>query len=224
MAPIALILGAGSNIGQHAARAFAAKGYKLALAARSLNEKESTSESLNIQSDFSDPEAVVRAFEKTKSELGVPSVVIYNAAAVNATDAKDPLAVPLQAFSRSLAINTTSAFVAAQQAVAGFETLPESAARTFIYTGNILNTTTMGPLLDLGVGKSATAHIIESAANAYKDKGFKFYYADERKANGAAAFGIDGEAHAKLFTELAESTSQGPWQQTFVKGSGYQKF
>ena len=71
-------------------------------------------------------------------------------------------------------INTTSAFAAAQQAVAAFETLPASASRTFIYTGNALNTTTMAPLLDLGVGKSATAHVVQVAAAAYRDKGFKY--------------------------------------------------
>lgn len=89
-------------------------------------------------------------------------------------DAKHPLALPLADFTKDLHVNTTSAFAAAQQAVLGFEQLPASASRTFIYTGNALNTTTMGPLLDLGVGKSATAHIIESAAAAYKDRGYKY--------------------------------------------------
>lgn len=101
---------------------------------------------------------------------------------------------------------------------------------------------TMAPLLDLGVGKSATAHIIESAAAAYTDRGFKyvfsreiircarlihcrFYYADERKPDGAPAYqDINGEAHGKHYLELAEGKSQGPWQQTFVKGEGYKKF
>ena len=36
--------------------------------------------------------------------------------------------------------------------------------------------------------------------------------------------GIDGEAHGKLYVELAEGKSQGPWQQTFVKGVGYKAF
>jgi hypothetical protein len=72
-----------------------------------------------------------------------------------------------------LIVNTASPFVAAQQAALGFAQLPESASKTFIYTGNILNTTVIPPLLDLGVGKSATAHIIQSAAAAYKDRGFK---------------------------------------------------
>jgi hypothetical protein len=54
---------------------------------------------------------------------------------------------------------------------------------------------------------------------------FRFYYGDERKADGSAAYGaIDGDAHAKLYLELAEGKTQGPWQQTFVKGVGYTKF
>jgi hypothetical protein len=96
------------------------------------------------------------------------------AAAVTVNDIKNPLSLSLTDFTRDMNVNTTSAFVAAQEAVLAFEQLPESASRTFIYTGNILNTTTMGPLLDLGVGKSATAYIIQSAAKAYQDKGFKY--------------------------------------------------
>ena len=138
-------------------------------------------------------------------------------------------------------INTTSAFVAAQQAVLGFEQLSDSVTKTFIYTGNVLNTTTMVPLMYLGIGKSATAHMIQCAATAYKDRGYRyvsstsilpamkltiyrFYYADERKADGSTAFTIDGEAHGKLYASLAEAESQRPWLQTFVKGVGYKHF
>jgi hypothetical protein len=84
-----------------------------------------------------------------------------------------PLSLPLADFIHDTNINTTSAFAAAQQAVLSFDQLPESASRTFIYTGNILNTTIMPPLLDLGVGKAATAHIIQSAASAYSNRGYK---------------------------------------------------
>ncbi|KFY74235.1 hypothetical protein V499_05733 [Pseudogymnoascus sp. VKM F-103] len=223
--PVVLILGSGPNIGKHVARAFAAKGYKVALASRSLKEADSTADQVNISGDFSDPESVIKTFSKVKSLLGAPSVVVYNAAAATQNNPKDPLSLPLADFTRDLTINTNSAFVAAQQAVLAFKELPESASRTFIYTGNITNTTTIAPLLDLGVGKSATAHIIQSASQAYADQGFKFYYSDERKADGAPAYSaIDGEAHAELYLQLAEGKSQGPWQQTFVKGIGYKKF
>ena len=53
----------------------------------------------------------------------------------------------------------------------------------------------------------------------------RFYYGDERKADGAPVYnGIDGDAHAKHYVELAEGGTQGPWQQTFVKGVGYKQF
>jgi hypothetical protein len=92
------------------------------------------------------------------------------------------------------------------------------------------------------VGKLATARIIQSAAAAYKDQGFKyrhpiqislvkkltncrFYYGDERNADGSPAYSkIDGEAHGKFYLQLAEGKSQGPWQQTFVKDVGYKQF
>jgi hypothetical protein len=82
---------------------------------------------------------------------------ILKAAAATQNNPKDPLSLPLADFTRDLTINTNSAFVAAQQAVLAFKELPESIA----------------PLLDLGVGKSATAHIIQSASQAYADQGFK---------------------------------------------------
>lgn len=55
--------------------------------------------------------------------------------------------------------------------------------------------------------------------------GHRFYYADQRNADGSPAnAGISGEAAAEFYTSLTETTSQGPWQQTFVKGAGYAKF
>ena len=76
--PVALILGAGGNIGHHVGRAFAAKGFKIALAARSIKEEDSTSDQLNIKADFADPESVVKTFAKVKSHFGLPSVVVFN--------------------------------------------------------------------------------------------------------------------------------------------------
>lgn len=190
LSPVILILGSGPNVGHHVASAFASKGYKVAHASRKVEEEDSTTDQIYISSDLSDAESVVAVFSKVKKLLGLPSVVVYNgnerlsstcfqladifeAAAVTFVPAKDPLSLPLKDFTRDLTINTTSAFSAAQQAALAFSQLPSSASKTFIYTGNILNTTTMAQFLDLGVGKSATAHIIQSAAAAYADQGFK---------------------------------------------------
>ena len=75
---VILILGSGARIGANVSRAFAAKGYKVALAARSLTEADNTSSEIHIQADFSDPKSVISAFAKTKELLGTPSVVVYN--------------------------------------------------------------------------------------------------------------------------------------------------
>jgi NAD(P)-dependent dehydrogenase (short-subunit alcohol dehydrogenase family) len=76
--PVVLILGAGSNVGQHVARAFAAKNYKVALVARKLKEEESTPNELHIPGDLSNPNTVVDAFAKVRAVFGHPSVVVYN--------------------------------------------------------------------------------------------------------------------------------------------------
>jgi NAD(P)-dependent dehydrogenase (short-subunit alcohol dehydrogenase family) len=76
--PVILILGAGPNIGQAVARTFASRGYKVALAARSLNEADSTDNQLNITSDFSNSDDVINAFNKVSKVFGIPSVVVYN--------------------------------------------------------------------------------------------------------------------------------------------------
>lgn len=83
--PVVLILGSGPNIGKHVTRAFAAKGYKVALASRSLKEEDSTADQVNISSDFSDPDSVIRTFSKVKSLLGPPSVVVYNGKVILST-------------------------------------------------------------------------------------------------------------------------------------------
>lgn len=89
------------------------------------------------------------------------------------TPADDPFAISLADFSVDTTINIHSAFVAAQQAVAGFAQLPASASRTFIVTGNILNVAMLPKFLSQGVGRSGTAHMIWTASAAYKDRGYK---------------------------------------------------
>ena len=76
--PVILILGSGPNIGHHVARAFAAKGYKVALASRSLKEEDSSEDEVHISADLSDPHSVKGIFSKVKASLGLPSVVVYN--------------------------------------------------------------------------------------------------------------------------------------------------
>jgi hypothetical protein len=70
-------------------------------------------------------------------------------------------------------VNTTSVYAAAKEAVAGFEKLPADATKTFIYTGNRLNLGPIPVLFDLGVGKAATAHMIQTWSMVLSQKGYK---------------------------------------------------
>ena len=52
----------------------------------------------------------------------------------------DPLSAPIENVQKDLSVNTISAYAAAQEAVKGFEKLPNGVKKTFIYTGNAGNT------------------------------------------------------------------------------------
>lgn len=60
-----------------------------------------------------------------------------------------------------------------QQAVLAFAELPDSASKTFIYTGNITNVAIIPALLNSGIGKSGAAHMMWVASEAYKGRGYK---------------------------------------------------
>lgn len=77
-APIALIFGAGANVGASVARAFAAKGYKIAVTSRQPHKDHDEGDYLRVQSDLEDPNSVEQVFDTVRKTLGHPSVVVYN--------------------------------------------------------------------------------------------------------------------------------------------------
>ncbi|KAJ9610359.1 hypothetical protein H2200_005136 [Cladophialophora chaetospira] len=227
--PILLILGAGSNIGDHVARAFAAKDFRLALASRKVPANK-PQDALHIPVDLSKPENVPHVFETVKAKLGsAPSIVVYNCASHTPDNKADPLAnFSLEAYIPHQNLNHNSVLVALQQSVLGFRSLTDpAAAKTFIYTGNILNAITLPERLTFGLGKNATAYAIRTLVEGevYTAEGVSFYYTDERKSTGAPVIeDISGSAAAEEYVKLAERTDQGPWLYTFVKGDGYKDF
>jgi hypothetical protein len=68
-----------------------------------------------------------------------------------------------------------SPLLAAQEAVKGFKQLPNSASKTFIFTGNLLNEHWLvrPDVLTFASSKTASARWIQYASVAYKDKGYK---------------------------------------------------
>ncbi|KAL4955750.1 hypothetical protein BDW69DRAFT_159984 [Aspergillus filifer] len=229
--PIALIFGAGVRIGASVATIFAAKGYAIATVSRSGTNAKTSEGYLSLKADFTDPTSVSGLFESVKKVFGAaPSVVVYNASALTTPPDEDSLlSIPPEQFIADLNVNTVTPYIVAQTAVSEWASLPDGGdvKKTFIYTGNILNTTIYPTpvFLDLGVGKSASAFWVGSANANYADKGYRFFYADERDDEGNPKVqGLDGPAHAEFFASLVEREGEVPWHATFVKGKGYVKF
>jgi hypothetical protein len=140
---------------------------------------------------------------------------------------EDPFsALTAEKFVSQLSVSTASFYAAARY----FTQLPRSThPKAFIYTGNASPGLIVPAVMDLGVGKTAAAYIIETAANTYGksggEKGF-WYFADQRSPSGLSVIGdgLSGDAHAKYFWELVNTKSQGPWNATFVAGKGYVDF
>lgn len=174
---VVLILGAGPRVGASVAQKFASNGYKVAIASRSGTGSKTTEGFLSLKADFTKPDSVPALFDAVKTEFKTaPSVVVYNAAALTNPPDKDSIfSIPSESVVSDLNVNTVSPYVAAQQAVIGWATLPKEAKKTFIYTGNILNVSVVPvPLmLDLGMGKSASAFWVGVADTVYSSQGFR---------------------------------------------------
>lgn len=188
--PIALIFGTGKNVGAAVVKAFSAKGYKIATVSRTATV-DTTDARLHIPADLADPESISTVFEAVRKQLGHPSVVIYNGsfthpqpgfitrltkigAAASFVNKEDPLELSLKDAIRDMNINTFSVLAAAKEAVKSFRELPKDAARTFIFTGNIMNSQAIPALMSAGIGKSATSHLIQTSAQVYADRGYKY--------------------------------------------------
>lgn len=76
---VVLILGAGPHIGHYTTLAFKARGYSVAIAARSLKDGYDGAGNLQMHLDLADSNTLPDAFAKVKVAFGnPPSVVVYN--------------------------------------------------------------------------------------------------------------------------------------------------
>jgi NAD(P)-dependent dehydrogenase (short-subunit alcohol dehydrogenase family) len=171
--PVALILGSGPRIGAAVARKLLDSGYKVATVSRS--GTKTVDGVLSLKGDFTKPDSIPALFEAVKAEFhAAPSVVIYNAATFSMPPVQDSMfSITAETIEADMVVNTVSPYVAAQQAVSGWETLPKDAKRTFIYTGNASNRSVapMPMMMTLGMGKSASAYWVGLADAMYSPKG-----------------------------------------------------
>ncbi|HZZ92130.1 MAG TPA: SDR family NAD(P)-dependent oxidoreductase [Usitatibacter sp.] len=112
----ALIVGAGQGLSASLARAFAAEGMTVALAARDVEKLKPLQEGgmKAFACDASDERQVERLFHQVDATLGSPDVVVYNASARARGPFVDLAPADVQ---RALAVTAFGAFCVAQQAV-----------------------------------------------------------------------------------------------------------
>ena len=158
--PVVLILGTGPRIGTSVATKFIDSGYKVAVVSR--KGTTTVQGAFALIADFAKPESIPALFDAVKAEFhAAPSIVIYNAAALTPPpDAESVLSIPAEKVDADLKVNVVSAYVAAQEAVKAWETLPKETKKTFIYTGNATNVSIVPipMMMNLGVGKAASAY------------------------------------------------------------------
>lgn len=99
-------------------------------------------------------------------------LILALAAAVHYTQPDAPVSPSVADFTHDLNINTVSLYAAVKESLASFDALPASTPKVFAYTGNRLNVAPSPAFTTLGVGKTASAHIIELVSGAYGQKGF----------------------------------------------------
>lgn len=112
----ALIVGTGAGISASVARALAASGLKVGLAARNSQKLAPLAAEIGaatFSADAAEPTDVARLFEEADGRIGEPDVVLYNASA----RAQGPIAdLDPEVVRRSIAISAYGAFLAVQQA------------------------------------------------------------------------------------------------------------
>lgn len=184
----AVIIGAGPGIGQAVARRFAREGYPIALVARGDETLRAAARAvepsgvpvLTLAADCADEDALRAVLDRVVAEHGLPDVVVYNAAIVQA-DA--PGELPARGHLEAWAVNVVGALTAADHLA------PAMAQRG---SGSILLTGGMPEpkwqYTSLSLGKAGVRTLVRILDQRYGDAGV---HAASVTVDGPVAPGTD---------------------------------
>ncbi len=161
MSKIGLIVGAGSGNSASFARALAADGYQVVLAARNVDKLASLCAEIGahaIQCDARSTESVRALFETMHNDVGIAEVVLYNPSAYTAGPVTnlDPELV-LDSFMQT----AFGAFLVAQQAAIGMQQLGHGA---IFFTGATASVKGFPNFAPFAMGKFALRGLAQSLA------------------------------------------------------------
>ncbi|KAF9007251.1 hypothetical protein BDZ89DRAFT_1079484 [Hymenopellis radicata] len=204
---VALIIGAGSNVGDSVAQTLLKQNYKVAVGSRNPKRDNPGLYPFTVIAD-----------------IGPPNVVIFNASTLVPADGEDPLSLPLSGFNRGATV-TESFYIAAQEALASFRSpVHKQSPKAFIVTGNLLAFVPAAAAtvarFGLGLQKVSAAYLTELFHNVYGKEGIRFHYAHLVSAEGGMAladFRTSGPAHAKAYARLINAPGPEVWDYRFTK-------
>ena len=156
-----LIVGAGSGLSAALAKRFASEGYRVTLAARSLDKLSALCQALDasaIACDAANPQAVEALFQQLDAENNVPDVVIYNAGAYT----RGPVAeLDVARVQETLMVNAYGALLVAREAA---KRMPERKQGTLLLTGASAGIKGYAQSAPFAMGKFALRGLCQSLA------------------------------------------------------------
>ncbi|KAL2256523.1 hypothetical protein VTK26DRAFT_1533 [Humicola hyalothermophila] len=226
---VLFILGGGPRIGHGVAKKFLSQGYKVAIGRRH-TDKVDLDGVLPVHVDVTKDETIEAAFKEVESKLGIPTIVVYNIAALTFPPENDPFGVDPAIFARDLTINVGGAYTALHHATRlargqGGPSNPGPRPLVFIATGNVTPFQPLDQAVTLGPGKAGLAHLTAIGKDAYAKDGFRFYFASQvTESGGPVPYPyVDGEAHGEAYWRLVEGELEG-WDVRFTAANGSATF
>lgn len=222
---VIFIIGGGPRIGYAVAETYGQQGYKVCIGSRNPDKDHIQKKGwFPIEMDLSNDNAVPKGFEEVRARVGEPNVVVYNAAALTWAEENDAFSIDSQQFQKDLQINVTAAYAAMNETVKSFKQLENSGnpsrglPRAFIATGNVVPFQPMQAAFTLGSGKAALVHLIQVGNEAYRRRGFRFYWASQVTKDGGPVPNedVDAKAHGEKYLELTKRKELGEWDVRFV--------
>jgi len=186
----ALIAGAGAGISASVARALAAAGVRVALAARNTEKLQGLADETGaavFAANATDPEAVAALFAAVEGQLGAPDILLYNASA-RAPGAIAELDVA--AVRSVLEVSAFGAFLCVQQAARRM--LPHGHG-AILLTGATASVKGFARSAAFAMGKFALRGLAQSAAREFGPRGIH-----------VAHFNIDGAVRSATRPDPAE--------------------
>ena len=164
----ALIVGTGPGIGSSVARALAAQGVKVAVAARNPDKLQALAEEIGghaFEVQTADAESVAALFNAVEAQIGVPEVVLFNASGRLRGPLVD-LAPDLVA--RAIEVSTYGGFLVVQQAAKRQLALGKGA---ILITGATASVKGFAGSAPFAIGKFGLRGLAQSAARELAPKG-----------------------------------------------------